>query len=477
MARILAYLIVLVALVATAVWLADHPGNVSLSWQGWRIDTSVAVLALAVAAIAALAALLYRMWLFVRRVPRRVAGARRESRRRRGYLALTRGMVAVAAGDAAEARRQMKRADGMLGDPPLTMLLSAQALQLSGDEQAAEKFFSAMLARPETEFLGLRGLLTQALKRGDTEKARGLAERAYRLQPRSEWAASTLFDLQARSGAWKAARETLTRSAKQGGVAADLHKERAAALDFQLALEALEGGNEPAAAKLLRRLCDAAPGFAPAVARLARLHLDGGQGGRAATLIERAWAVAPHPDLAPLYWRARGADAGLARAKAAQRLARHNPDHPESHLAIAGAALEARLWGEARRHLGLAGGEAPPARVCRLMAELEDSEKGDGAAARAWLMRATLADPDPAWVCAECGHAVADWQIRCGQCDALASFRWRTPPHVARLTDETTTAYPAIPAGIAEPPAAAVPATPAATATGTESVDASGPTR
>jgi HemY protein len=474
MMRLLAYLVVLVGLVAAAVWLADHPGDVSLTWQGWRIDTSVAVLALGVAAVAVLAALVYRFWLFARRVPRRVAGARRESRRRRGYLALTRGMVAVAAGDAAEARRQMKRADGMLGDPPLTMLLSAQALQLSGDEKAAEKFFSAMLARSETEFLGLRGLLMQALKRGDTQKALGLAERAYRLQPRSEWAASTLFDLQAKSGAWKAARDTLTQTAKHGLVGADALKERAAALDFQLALEALERHDESAAAKLMRRISDASPGFTPAVARLARLHLDGGQGGRAASLIERAWAVAPHPDLAPLYWRARDADAGLARAKAAERLARHNPDHPESHLAIAEAALEARLWGEARHHLGLAGGEAPPARVCRLIAELEESEHGDGATARAWLVRATLTDPDPAWVCGECGHAVADWQIRCDQCDALASFRWQTPPHVARLTDGTATA----PLAIA--PAAAVPAVtepPADVPARTESVDASGPAR
>jgi HemY protein len=357
--------------------------------------------------------------------------------RRRGYLALTRGMVAVAAGDAAEARRQMKRADGLLGDPPLTMLLSAQALQLSGDEKAAEKFFSAMLARSETEFLGLRGLLMQALKGGDTAKARDLAERAYRLQPRSDWAATTLFEMQTKAGDWKAARDTLGHSAKHGLVAADLHKERRIALDFQLALDALARGEKSAAAKQLRRVIEAAPGFAPAVARLATLDLDGGHGGRAASLIERAWAVAPHPDLVALYWRARGAEPGLARAKAAERLARQRPDHPESHLVVAGAALEARLWGEARHHLGLAAGDEPSARICRMMAELEEAEHGDSAAARAWLVRATLADPDPAWVCDACGHAVADWQIRCGHCDAFAGFRWRTPPHVARLTDET----------------------------------------
>lgn len=454
MTRTLAYIVVLVALVAAAVWLADHPGDVSLDWQGWRIETSVAVLGLALVVVAALSALAYRFWLFLRRVPGRVAGSRRENRRRRGYLALTRGMVAVAAGDAAEARRQMKRADGLLGDPPLTMLLSAQALQLSGDEKAAEKFFSAMLARSETEFLGLRGLLIQALKRDDTDKARGLAERAFRLQPRSEWAVSTLFDLQARTGAWKAARDTLGHSAKHGLVDADTHRERAAALDFQMALDALAGGEESAAVKLLRRVADAAPGFAPAVARLARLDLDGGHGGRAASLIERGWAAAPHPDLALLYWRARGAEDALARVKAAQRLAGQHPDHRESHIIIAEAALEARLWGEARRHLGLAGGDEPPARVCRLMAELEEAEHGDMAAARAWLVRATLADPDPAWVCGECGHVVAEWRIRCDHCDAFAGFRWRTPPHVAKLADQAglpQLALTAAAAGVAPP--------------------------
>lgn len=433
MLRALAYVVSLVVLVGLAVWLADHPGNVSLEWQGWRIDTSMAVLAFAVALIAAVTAVLYRIWLFVRRAPGRMTGARREGRRRRGYLALTRGMVAVAAGDTVEARRQMRRADGLLGDPALTMLLSAQALQLAGDEQAAEKFFHAMLARPETEFLGLRGLITQALKRDDTTQARELAGRAFRLQPGSDWVAAQLFDLEVRAGAWKAAHDTLDRAAKSGLVTAAERTTRATALDFQMAMERLDGGDGRAALKLLRRVHDAAPGFAPAAIRLARIELDGGHQGRAASLIERAWTAAPHPDLADAYWRARGADDALARVKAAQRLARSHPDHRESHLIIAEAALEAHLWGEARHHLARAAGDAPSARVCRRMAELEEAERDDLAAARGWLLRATLADPDPAWVCGDCGHAQADWTARCGHCGAFARFAWQTPSHVTRL--------------------------------------------
>ena len=55
--------------------------------------------------------------------------------------------------------------------------LAAQAAQLNGDELAARKYFTAMLDRPETRFLGLRGLLTQALKTGDARADRGDEDR------------------------------------------------------------------------------------------------------------------------------------------------------------------------------------------------------------------------------------------------------------------------------------------------------------
>ncbi len=125
-------------------------------------------------------------------------------------------MVAVAAGDPQEARRYARRADALLAEPPLTLLLSAQAAQISGDELAAKKFFTAMLDRPETEFLGLRGLLNQALREGDRDTARHLAERADALRPNTGWAVSSLFDLEARDGRWEAARDALAKPAGAG---------------------------------------------------------------------------------------------------------------------------------------------------------------------------------------------------------------------------------------------------------------------
>jgi HemY protein len=152
----------MVAAVLAAMVIAEQQGHVSILWQGWRIDTPLPVALAALVVGIVVAGLVFALLRLVFLGPGAFLRGRRERRRRAGYRALTQGMVAVAAGDAEEAARQAKKADVLLAEPPLTLLLSAQAAQLNGDEDAARNYFSAMLGRGETEFLGLRGLLTQA---------------------------------------------------------------------------------------------------------------------------------------------------------------------------------------------------------------------------------------------------------------------------------------------------------------------------
>jgi len=54
--RTLPAIIVIALLIAGAVFVADRPGEVSLVWQGWRVDTSVTVLVFGVVLIAVIAA-------------------------------------------------------------------------------------------------------------------------------------------------------------------------------------------------------------------------------------------------------------------------------------------------------------------------------------------------------------------------------------------------------------------------------------
>ncbi len=443
MFRALKFLVVLGVLATGTVWFADNPGAVTLQWRGYRLETSVGILLGAFLAVAVSAALVYRFWCFLRRGPKALARIRRSRRRRKGYLALTRGMVAVAAGDAEEAGRQVARAEGLLSDPPLTMLLSAQAAQLDGDDAAAAKFFTAMLEKPETEFLGLRGLLTQSMKLGDWDRAQDLARRAYALKPKSGWVASSYFDLLTRAGQWLPADKVLSESIKNKLVTGEESRRRKAVLAFQEGLDAERLGQGARALKLIRKANDLDPAFIPAAVRLSALLVEAGKVRKAASKIEDSWSRCPHPDFPAVYWLAKRAVEPMAKVRAAERLAKFNPDHPESHIAVARAALDGLLWGEARKHLEGLVGETTTMRVYRMLAELEESEHQDLARAREWLMRASSADPDPAWVCESCGDTVTEWRALCANCAGFGGYRWKTPPHAQRLESPPEAALPA----------------------------------
>jgi HemY protein len=428
--RNLPALIAVILLVVLAVFVADQPGRVSIVWQGWRLDTSVAVLIVAGLVVAVLSVVTVGLLRRLLGGPRAFLRARRERRRRDGYRALTQGMVAVAAGDADEAQRYARKADVLLAEPPLTLLLSAQAAQLKGDEDAARKYFAAMLNRPETEFLGLRGLLTQALRRGEEAAALRLAERAHTMRPKTPWVLTNLLELQVRAGDWQRAQMTLSELVKAKLVPLMTGRQHQAAL---LLAQSRAAADNETALVLAGEAQELVPGFAPAAVRRAQLQQRAGHPHKAAKAIETAWRREPHPHLAAAYGALFADEAPLARVKRYERLAALKPDHIESHLALAEAALAAQLWGEARRQLAAAGGgdatsgSPPAARICRLMAALGEAEHGDGAAARLWLARAGEAPPDPLFVCANCGAESRDWQPLCARCRAFDSLAWGVP--------------------------------------------------
>ncbi|HEX4113220.1 MAG TPA: heme biosynthesis HemY N-terminal domain-containing protein [Stellaceae bacterium] len=428
MIRALPALIVIVILIAVAIFIADRPGSVELDWQGWRIDTNVAVLALGMGLLGMIAAGLFH---FIRKLvtaPASFLRWRRERRREQGFHALTQGMVAVAAGDPEEAMKHSRRADALLAEPPLTLLLSAQAAQLNGDHSAAKKYFSAMLERTETEFLGLRGLLMQALHAGDEIAALKLVERARELRPKTPWVLHRLYHLRARAGQWIAAEATLSEAIARKAVADVTGRHHRAVLLHEQSREAAAAGDPGKATTLAEKSVAADRGFAPAAIHLAQLQ--SARPRRALRTLLAAWREMPRPELARAFAALFAHETPVQRVKRMETLASANSTHPESNLAVAEAALEAKLWGEARRHLVAAGaGDANPSpRLCRLMAQLEEEEHGDQAAARAWLARAAATPTaDPTYVCENCGAELPQWSAHCPQCREFGSLVWRVP--------------------------------------------------
>ena len=161
MIRVIVFLIIVGALALGVAWLADRPGDVVITWQGLRIETSLMVLGAAL--LAAVVALLI-VFSLVRAIVRSPFALSRMLRRRRGvhaYQAISNGLIAVGAGDIAAANRFAARVNRIAPGEPLALLLRAQAAQLSGDREAAERVFRDMASREDTKALGLHGLFSR----------------------------------------------------------------------------------------------------------------------------------------------------------------------------------------------------------------------------------------------------------------------------------------------------------------------------
>ena len=301
-----------------------------------------------------------------------------------------------------------------------------------------------MLDDEHMAFLGLRGLITQALREGDQAKALSYAERAFKLRPQTPWVVHSLFDMQAQIGRWREAQDTLDAGLRRKVVTADKGRTLKALLLVERSRAAERDGSDGDALALAREAFGLAPERIAVSSRLAELQIKTGDGRRAMRTLERGWALAPHPDLTALYLKASGENDPLKRVGIVRKLAAQKPDDLESNLALAQAALDAGLWGEARRYLDAAGGTNPPVRVCRLMAEVEERAQSDPAKVHEWLARAATAPADRAWRCSACGAHHEAWRSVCESCGAFGTLHWRAPGTYGHVLPPEVQSRPAL---------------------------------
>ena len=427
MIRLLLILIAAALIAASFVWIADRHGELLFTVDDYEIHATAGVAIGLFILFAAFIGFASRAIAAILSAPGTFGDWSASRRARRGNEALSRGLVAAAAGDSLDARRQAEKAQRLLGASPLALLLNAQASQLDGDEPGQLSAYRAMLDHPDTEFLGLRGLFMRAMRNENIDEAMRLAARAHTLKPRALWAANALFDLRSAQRDWTGAKAVLDDASRARIMDAGLLRRRRAVL---LAAEALDAEGRGEGERALSAALDAlmlSPGLAPAAVLAAKKLSAQNRAWRAQDIIEAAWSQSPHPDLAAAYAAIKGDEEKLSRAKRMMGLAHLNREHFESRMLAAEQAVELKQWPEARRVLApLARGFAST-RVCALMAEIEQGEHGDASAAHSWLTRAVRAPRDAEWRCSNCGWSSPRWLAVCGHCGAFDTLVWSAP--------------------------------------------------
>lgn len=426
MIKLLIYAGAVLALGFGFSWLADRPGTLSVIWQGQLVEMSLMVAAsLAVAFVAAV----MLIWWLIRTVwtsPHSVRRFFRARKRDRGYQALSTGLIAASAGNALLARKMAARSRGLLraDQEPLILLLDAQAALIEGRYDEARIKFEAMANDPETRELGLRGLYIEARRIGANDAARHYAEQAAEAAPYLSWAAEATLEHHAQSGNWQAALDLLDRQKAAHVLDKPTANRLRAVLLTAKASDAIE--KDPAVARdNAVQALKLEKGFVPAALIAAQGYVREDNLRKAASVLEQVWKIEPHPQVAALYVRARGGDTALDRLKRAERLQSLRPNHVESLLAVASAALAARDLTKARDKAIAAARIEPRESVFLLLADIEEAETGDDGRIRHWMAQALKAPRDPAWVAD--GAVSETWRPTSPVTGKLDAFQWKMP--------------------------------------------------
>lgn len=406
MRAVLGLTVLAAALIALAWWVAGLPGTISATVGETTMQTSAPV---ALVLLSVLFVVLYfavRLLSGLFRLPR--WSRRRRARRDRvqGDRAVTRTLVALAASDPAVAQREADRSRRLLGDTPLTMLLTAQAQRQAGREEDATTMFRALAERKDARFLGLRGLLRQATAREDWAGATEIARQAEAARPGALWLREERKFLALRTEQWA---EALRLSGPENRAT--------------LAVAAAGTERNPAAAmRLAKQAWTADPTLAPAAIAYAKLLRNAGKGSKANDILRRSWAKQPHPEVAAEYLAT--VSDKQARLRAADSLALQNAQHPESRLLQAQASLDAGRIQDARRHIdAVRESGLNQRRVWGLLAEIAD-QQGHASEAQDALRNMVMADPDPVWRCGACGTVHEAWKPVCDACGTPGKIAW-----------------------------------------------------
>ncbi|MEJ6396638.1 heme biosynthesis protein HemY [Yoonia sp. 208BN28-4] len=432
--KILAFVAVITALTFGATMLMNVDGGAVIAIGG--VELSLGLLEL----VFAFVALVVLVWLALKILSFLVAAFHflngdetaisrywDRNRERKGYEALSEGMMALASGEGHLAMTKAARADKYLEQPQLTTLLTAQAAEMTGDRKKAEASYKKLLEDDKTRFVGVRGIMKQKLEDGDTDTALKLAEKAFALKPKHEDTQDVLLRLQAEKADWTGARTTLNAKLKSGALPRDVHKRRDAVLALSEARDVAKEGTSIESREAAIEANRLSPDLIPAAVMAARSYIEDDNGRYAARVLTKAWSARPHPDLAAAFAEIAPDETPQERLKRFRALTKLNTDNPETKMLLAELHIAAEDFPQARRDITELVTTDPTARSLTIMAAVERGEGADDAVVRGWLTRALTAPRGPQWVCDNCQHIHGAWAPICSNCSSFDTLSWKRP--------------------------------------------------
>ena len=350
------------------------------------------------------------------------------SRQAKGSKALSSALISFYEGDSVEALVHSSKAKKLLNNDTLSLLINAQITKKSGDSKLALASYKKLLTQKETRLVALSGIVSEKIKAGEFKVALELSKKNVELYPKNIGNINTLFNLQLQEKDWKGAVKTLQRRKTIEKIPRNSFLKQEAMLIFEDAQEKFEEGFSQEALAGTLVAVRQHPSFVAALCFLTKLENSSGNKRRIEKLLQKAWVMFPHPDIAKSYASLVKVESSEKRLKRFEPLIKINKRDPQTIILKTELFLATEDFSKAKELISALVNNSPDNYILTLMAAVERASGGTEKIVREWLTKAVYAPKSPTWICNECGFQ-SEWISICKSCDCFDSMRWARPPY------------------------------------------------
>ncbi|MEE2773592.1 MAG: heme biosynthesis HemY N-terminal domain-containing protein [Pseudomonadota bacterium] len=419
-----------------AIFLSDLAGQITINFGDRELRISLLTGVVSLFGFLLLSWLAYLLFSFVAAVLRFFIGDETalsrffdRARRAKGYNALLKTLIAISEGDKEKALFQSKRANNLLTNDKLAILISAQIAQKTGNPKLAISQFKKLLSNKETRGVALNGIVSGKINSGEFDDALLIAKKSIQINPRNIVALETLFNLQLQERDWSGARITLQKKYKIEKTSKDDFSRKEAILLFGDAKQCRVLGHTERALKLSVSAVQQYPTFVTALSFVTELEVLSGNKKRAERFLKKGWNLCQHPEIASSFASLEPDETAEERFKRFQPFFKNKARVPEVRILKAELLIAMEDFLAARKELSSLAENDPDSHVLVLMAAIERGLGSSEKVVKGWLAKAVSAKRSPAWICKNCG-VQKTWDILCSGCEGFDIMDWKRPSGV-----------------------------------------------
>ncbi len=420
MIKLLFFTIIGAVIAGFTVLFIQEPGQVTISYLGYEVITSVPVLIILIIVLWLAISLLLKPLSFLRK---RNYINKQDSKNTKLYAA---ALAALETEDVSEFNRNLRKLWFSLksSSKNSTLVLETLTAKRHGNEHDFTKAVDKLIKDKDFSSFAYKEKVEFYRKRRDDKAALSFATDAYNLC-KSGWVYCDLVELEIKTGSFEKAEKYLEEGFKQKFI----NKEKYRALkSIVLFMSSELPYREKDKEALLSEAHKLNPAHTVIAEKLALFYIAQNKAKKAQSILFDSFKLCPALPLYRVFVQTLTKENDVDKLKSVERLITEAPDDLKTFI-MADIYMKISLWGKAFNELKkyIENHNLTPA-LCKMMSKIEQFS-----GVHYHLSECIVVESDEhtfdSWVCNECGYiSINGYKAQCDNCCAIGSIDWQPAP-------------------------------------------------